>query len=584
MKPLILPFSHICLTALLTSPFARALTAEQWLGLPSNPSVLTVQREGIAKFTPDSNATVPTATFSDLAAGTGVRLRGTVTPTVTGAYTFAVSGSNNVTLWLSSNASRFGKQPIAWQHEPSSPLQWNKFTSQQSAPVTLTAGISYYIEAIVMSDSAGGHLALGWKTPGGSTIDSIPAGNLAPLQPDASDTNDNNLPDSWETQTGLAASTIPGARSEYADPDNDGITNFSEYLLTSGPLVKNTISNGLTRDTWQEIQGQSLDQLKADRSRFHFHPNASTHIPGIDETRPNVIEGMNYGARYRGFLIAPTTGAYRLWIAGDDDAELWFADGTAKDPATNAALTSRFGKQLLAYIRNSNGSFTSAHRDFDLLPSQRTRIVNLTAGQRYYIEVLHKNESITANHVSLAWQPPGQARVIVPASAFLSDVPEDTDRDNDSLPDPWETSKTLSITDNGYTSAAEGQYGDHDSDGLNNLLEYQYKTNPTVADTDGDNIPDFYEIIYSLDPTNPADGYPSMVGDTNSDGIGDALAFLLGLSPLLADADGDGVPDINDAYPHDPSRSTNPVPNPSDTTKPIVAIIIPQGAQYLTGP
>jgi hypothetical protein len=27
----------------------HALTAEQWLGLPTNPSVLTLQREGIAK-------------------------------------------------------------------------------------------------------------------------------------------------------------------------------------------------------------------------------------------------------------------------------------------------------------------------------------------------------------------------------------------------------------------------------------------------------------------------------------------------------------------------------------------------------
>lgn len=577
----LLPTTLLLLATILP---VHAQEIERWNGLSTNPSLLNLQMEGIAKRAPDSVTTATSTAITSLPVGTGLRLRALLTPPTSGSYTLHIAGASNAALWLSSNASRFGKAHLAWHHETTTPEQWTKFATQASASVNLTAGIPYYLEAQVMSAAANGHIAIGWKVPGTSAVTLIPIQYLGILPADPADANGNNLPDAWETQTGLSASSISGARSEYADPDNDGITNFSEYLLTSGPLVKNTISNGLTRDTWQEIQGQSLDQLKAARSRFHFHPNASTHIPGIDETRPNIIEGMNYGARYRGFLVAPATGAYRLWIAGDDDAELWFADGTAKDPSTNAALTSRFGKQLLAYIRNSNGSYTSAHRDFDLLPSQRTRVLNLTAGQRYYIEVLHKNESIASNHISLVWQPPGQARVIVPASAFLSDVPEDADRDNDSLPDAWETSKGLSITDNGFTSAAEGQYGDHDDDGLNNLLEYQYKTNPTAADTDGDNIPDFYEIIYSLDPTNPADGYPAMVGDTNADGIGDALAFLLGLSPVLTDADGDGVADVNDAYPHDPSRSTSPIPNPSDTTKPIVAIIAPQGALYLTGP
>jgi len=487
----------LTIAVILTAPLASALTSEQWTGLPANPSIITVQKDGIAKRAPNSTATVTTATLGNLAAGTGVRMRGTITPTVTGNYTFAVSGSNNVTLWLSTDGSRFGKQPIAWQHEPSSPLQWNKFAAQQSAPIALTAGTAYYIEAIVMNNKAGGHLALGWKIPGASTIVSIPAGNLAPLLPDLADANDNNLPDAWETQTGLSTSTLPGASSEYGDPDNDGISNFQEYLLASEPLLKNAISGGLTRDTWQEIQGQSLTSLIGARTRFLSHPNSSTHVAGIDETFPNKIEGKNYGARFHGFLVAPATGTYRLWIAGDDDAELWLADGTVHHPVTAAPLTTSPGKQLLAETGKPGG----AYRDFDLFPSQRSRAIQFTAGESYYIEVLHKNESIATNHITLAWETPGQPRVIVPASAFQSDVPEDTDRDNDSLPDTWETSKGFSITDNGFTSAKEGQYGDFDADGLNNLLEFQLGTNPKLADTDGDGLSDGLEINYYH--TNP---------------------------------------------------------------------------------
>ena len=100
-------------------PSARALTAEQWTGLPTNPSALSVQREGIAKRVPNTNSTMTVATLSNLTAGTGVRLRGQLTPTVSGNYTLSIAGSNNTTLWLSTSNSRFTKRLIAWQYSAS---------------------------------------------------------------------------------------------------------------------------------------------------------------------------------------------------------------------------------------------------------------------------------------------------------------------------------------------------------------------------------------------------------------------------------------------------------------------------------
>jgi hypothetical protein len=444
---------------------------------------------------------LPAATLSNLAAGTGVRVRGILTPTVSGNYTLSISGGNNVALWLSTDGSRFNKRLIAWQYSSSNALEWGKFTSQQSASISLVANTGYYLEAMVMSSAAAGHFELGWKTPGSTATQTIPIAFLPSPQADPADVNDNNLPDLWETQTGLASSTVPGALAEFGDPDNDGITNIDEYLLASEPLAKNSISGGLTRDTWSDIQGQTTLHLTNARTRFLSYPNASVHIPNIDENSPNKIEGKNYGARYHGFIVAPANGTYRFWIAGDDDAEFWFADGTVRYPGTTTPLTNRFGKQLLAHTHNPGGSYSTAYRDFDLLPSQQSRAVQLVQGQAYFIEVLHKNESISGNHVTLAWEAPGQSRTVVPASAFQSDVPEDGDKDADSLPDAWETPKTLSITDNGYTSALQGQYGDFDNDGLNNLLEFQLGTNPKAADTDSDTLSDGLEVNYYH--TNP---------------------------------------------------------------------------------
>jgi hypothetical protein len=476
---------------------SHALTAEYWINLRQNPSILTLQSDGIAKRNADSSVSITAPTLSNLPAGNGVRIRGTVTPTVSGLYTFAISGSNNATLWVSSDSSRFNKRPVAWFHEPTAVQQWAKFPTQQSFAIQLQAGTAYYFEAQVMSSSVGGHFALGWKIPGATTISVVPSAQLAAVTADPQDTNDNNLPDAFEIQHGLAESSIANALREYADPDNDGITNFEEFLLGSNPLERESISNGLTLDTWQEIQGQSVTHLISARSRFLSHPNSSSHIEKIDVNNHNKIEGKNYGARYHGFLEVPTTGTYYFWITGEDDAQLWFADGSVTDPQTAQPLTNRYGKQLLAKASSSS----SNPKDFDLDPGQKTRPLQLTAGQTYFIEVLHKNESVAGNHISIAWSGPGFARTIIPSSAFSSDVPEDTDTDGDTLPDSWESAVGLSITDNGIVNSKQGQYGDFDSDGLNNLLEFQLRTNPKVVDTDSDGLTDAAEInYYRTDP------------------------------------------------------------------------------------
>lgn len=83
----------------------------------------------------------------------------------------------------------------------------------------------------------------------------------------------------------------------------------------------------------------------------------------------------------------------------------------------------------------------------------------------------------------------------------------------------------------------------------------------TSGDTDGDGIPDQFEIDNGLDPNNPADGGGDLDGDgltnveefrrgtglrnpdTDGDGLTDGNEVSRGTSPLLVDTDGDGVRD-----------------------------------------
>ncbi|MDA8954129.1 S8 family serine peptidase, partial [Pseudomonadales bacterium] len=108
-------------------------------------------------------------------------------------------------------------------------------------------------------------------------------------------------------------------------------------------------------------------------------------------------------------------------------------------------------------------------------------------------------------------------------------------------------------------------------------------TNPLVADSDGDTMPDGEEVAEGLDPTDAddcpswycgsgfvirliaalpdtdGDGLKDVVDtDDDGDGLSDSAELSLGTNPLLADTDGDGVGDATDDYPKNANVSQAP--------------------------
>ncbi len=126
---------------------------------------------------------------------------------------------------------------------------------------------------------------------------------------------------------------------------------------------------------------------------------------------------------------------------------------------------------------------------------------------------------------------------------LTSATPLGPDTDGDGLPDSFELAHT---TPPSATALNPGD--DLEPDGLTNLQEYQRGTDPTNPDSDGDTLPDGAEVAGAgaRPPTNPT------LADTDGDGLSDAVESNTGIfvnaanpgtNSANADTDGDGSKD-----------------------------------------
>ena len=157
------------------------------------------------------------------------------------------------------------------------------------------------------------------------------------------------------------------------------------------------------------------------------------------------------------------------------------------------------------------------------------------------------------------------------------------DYDNDGLTNGFET-ETMSLKTVPDNSDSDGDgvndgSEDTDQDGLSNLEEQQYGTNPLQADSDQDGLSDFEEInTHGTDPLNP---------DSDGDNVNDGDEIKLGTDPNAADSDGDGVPDGDEVIENTVTNveaNTEVVVNAQGSVLDKVTIQLIEGASVFNDP
>jgi hypothetical protein len=117
--------------------------------------------------------------------------------------------------------------------------------------------------------------------------------------------------------------------------------------------------------------------------------------------------------------------------------------------------------------------------------------------------------------------------------AFTVNSPT-SDTDGDEMPDGWEV-------DNSLDPSVGDATGDPDNDGATNLDEYQAGTDPQSGDSDSDGMPDGWELDNGLDPL-----VDDATDDTDGDGLTNLDEYQTGSDPQDADSDNDGIRDATE--------------------------------------
>jgi hypothetical protein len=389
------------------------------------------------------------------------RYSGVVIPATTGLYDFWLAADDDTDLFLSTNNLPAGKRMIAQENEWSgvrnwlssgaglasqkSSLTWTNATSGGLAPfaagIHLVGGTAYYLEGVHHAGGGGNNFAVTMRPhgagPGDGEVTDLtgtligleittpttlafsihPSNTTAyvgmPARFRVVTTTDSQIPPRYQWRRGgveITNATGPTFSFSASTIDNGAqfdcvasVPGFGNPVLTVTSAVAVltvpasggvTVAGRLKREVFPGMTQTADGGVRSAVEAGNTGTSATiSSVPSLDV--PSA--GANYGERITGFFTPSVSGRYVLFLAADDDTDLFLS---TNDQPSNKQLVA----QEIAWSDNrswnaSGGGSSIEQKRSDLWVPDPTAPpatppyaggISLTAGTRYYLEAVHR--------------------------------------------------------------------------------------------------------------------------------------------------------------------------------------------------
>jgi Protein of unknown function (DUF1800)/PA14 domain/CHRD domain/Bacterial TSP3 repeat len=331
-----------------------------------------------------------------------VRWTGQVQPEYSETYYFVANTDDGVRLWVNDLLII-----DSWI---------TKSASDLTGSIALQGGVRYNLKMEYFQSTSTAVAHLSWYSPSQSK-QIIPTSRLYPTntppapsavtspvyavgflgQPFSFTVTGANSPSGYTANglpPGLAFNSTNGVISGVPNLAGDfqvSLTASNSLGLGASVVLIQIFDTGssVVREVWDGINGANVSDIPV------AIPATSTNTLGTLEGITDY--GDNYGERIRGYLTAPVTGNYYFWLAASDSAELWISNDN--EPVN---------KVKRAWVVPANNPVPppnngTASRQWNLQPGQKSGWLSLVAGQKYYIEILHKAAAGTNDNWAVGW-------------------------------------------------------------------------------------------------------------------------------------------------------------------------------------
>lgn len=373
----------------------------------------------------------------------GAVFRGYLLVPTTGNYTFRLAADDTAILYISSTAD-----PASMVQRGNAVTNATAFRSYISATasstINLQAGTVRYIEVRLKEGVGDDHVSVAWQGPD-MPLQIISGAYLAPF-------SQNYAPKVAPTTLNVRENAVLGATVGKPSVTELNETDTLSYALTGGtgvgrfaieaatgriyvntatalaagasytlqvrvtdngtPSLQGTGTvtiqvgsgstigvSGIVREIWRNFTGSNVSALTS-HPGYPYAPSETRILSSFDAGSLNF---GSFGSRIRAYVIPPTTGSYRFYISSDDQSELRLSSSANPAGATTP----------LASVSNWVDP-----RSWTAQASQTTAARTLTAGQRYYIEVRHRQGG-GGDDLAVAWTGPGiDSPTVIPGSAL----------------------------------------------------------------------------------------------------------------------------------------------------------------------